>query len=336
MIKNIISWDLGATKCAAAIVEYNEMTQSFHCKKQFSIRLKYCSSLEELTHKIEEALEINMLDADAICIGAAGNYDGEELHHALGYPYPMQFAHLAKTQKWPPFVVIHDYSTIVCATFTSYMEQQHSVKRLNACAINPHGRRVALGVGTGLGLKDGILFPDGNFWLGVNEVGHMGVSTPPATELHYYRRHEELIKFLHGQKSLKSNEPLTFETILSGRGAVSLYRFLHPESVGLTPEDIGTKMKLGQANETLAMLAWYLGLFVGNIQLAFMPDGGVWITGGVILKNMDIFNHPEFFHGIEASPAYLDKRKEFPLGVLCNPEHAFMGGAYYAVKRLLA
>lgn len=335
MIKNIISWDLGATKCAAAVVEYNTTTEIFTCKKQHTIKLKTCHSLEELTNKIEHALDISALEADAICIGAAGHYDGEQLQHAVGYPYSMHFAEMAKQQKWPAFAVIHDYASIVCATFTSYMQQTDSVKYLNDCKINPHGRRVALGVGTGLGLKDGILFSNGDFWLGDNEMGHMGILIPPFTDSFYQQQHDEFMNFLRGELVLKANEPLTFEKILSGKGLVRLHRFLYPDSTENTPEAIGEKMCANQANETRALFAWYLGLFVGTVQLAFMPEGGIWITGGVLLNHIGVFDHSEFFHGIEASPAYLAKRRTFPLGVLCNPEHAFMGGAYYAMQRLL-
>jgi len=335
MVKNIISWDLGATKCAAAVVEYDEATHAFACKKQVSIRLSACRSLEELTSKLESALSAKMSDMDAICIGAAGHYDGEKLQHVTGYPYSMHFARIAKEQRWAPHAVIHDYAPIVCATFTSYMQQPHSVKRLNSREINPQGRRVALGVGTGLGLKDGILLPNGDFWLGHNETGHIGISTPPFTYSHYHERHDEFVKFLRCEEILGEDEALTFEKILSGKGIVRLYRFFYPESVEDTPEIIGKKMSSGEANDVRAMFAWYLGLFVGTVQLAYMPDGGIWITGGVVLKHINVFGYPEFFHGIEASPAFLTKRQEFPLGILCDAEHAFMGGAYYAVKRLL-
>ncbi len=335
MVKNIISWDLGATKCAAAIVEYHEDTEEYKCKKQYSVRLSACRSLEDLTSQLEQALGLKMRDADAICIGAAGFYDGSQLLHDTGYPYPMHFAKLAETEKWPSYAVIHDYSPIVCSTFTSSMKDPQSVIRLNQREVNPLGRRIALGVGTGLGLKDGILFKCGDFWLGNNETGHIGVSIPPYTYSHYHERHDEFVKFLRSESVLGADEALTFEKILSGKGIVRLYRFFHPETSDHSPEIIGKKISLGESNRVRAFFAWYLGLFVGTVQLAYMPDGGIWITGGVIQNHMNVFSCAEFFHGIEASPAFLTKRQEFPLGVLCGAEHGFVGGAYYAVKRLL-
>jgi len=69
--------------------------------------------------------------------------------------------------------------------------------------------------------------------------------------------------------------------------------------------------------------------------LIFMPEGGVWITGGVTMNHPYVFDRPDFFNGINASPAYQMQRSNYPLGVLCNHEHALIGCGYYAVKRLM-
>lgn len=334
-MKHIVTWDLGATKCTGGLVEYHPANHGLSCKKHHTVKLADTSSLEDLINQIEDALGFGMSDADAICIGAAGHYDGKFLQHTNPYPYPMHFASVAELRRWPQFAVIHDYASIVCATFTSYMEQPQNIKRLNACPMNQHGRRVALGIGTGLGLKDGVLFENGDFWLGKNEAGHIGVTSPPAASQEHLERHRELMRFLREKNPQQKNTTLTFEQILTGKGTVNLYQFFYPDTKDITPELVGKKMCAGQAVEMLDAFAWYTGLFVGTMQLTFMPEGGVWITGGVAIKNIGVFDRPDFFAGIYASPAYLLQRDEYPLGVMCNHEHALVGSAYYAVKRLL-
>lgn len=333
--KIIIPWDLGATKCATAIVKYDENTRKLKCLKHHIVKLSSCESFAELVEKMEVGLNIKMSDANAICIGAAGQYDGHEICLEAGYPYPMNVAETARKQKWPKFSVVHDYTPIVCATFTSYMENPDNIKTLHRGIINPYGRRVAIGVGTGLGVKDGILFSNGDFWLGINEMGHIGITYPPFADYYYLQRHREMIRYFRREDKLQQNEPLTFEKILSGKGMTRLHNFIYRSSEPVTPEEVGRECQNGTAEETIAMFAWYLGLFIGTMQLSFMPSGGIWVTGGVVLKNINVFDHPDFYRGIQASPAYQQLRSDFPLGVLCNPEHAFLGGAYYAVKRLL-
>ena len=332
--KTIVSWDLGATKCTAGIVEYHPVTHGLICKKHATIKLATVQSFEDLIHALEARLDFRMRDANAICIGAAGHYDGKQLYHTNAYPYPMQFANVAKLFKWPAFTVIHDYASIVCATFTSYMEQPRNLKRLNACSVEPHGRRVALGLGTGLGLKDGVLLENGDFWLGHNEIGHIGVIAAPRMTANELKRHRDLMKFLRAKQ--KTETPVNFEHILTGKGTVNLFEFFDPNRRQLTPEAVGDAMRAGQCEDMLDAFAWYIGLFVGSVQLTFMPEGGVWITGGVALNHLDVFDRPSFQAGIAASPAYLPQRENYALGVLCNHEHALIGNGYYAAKRLLA
>lgn len=333
MTKKIITWDLGATKCTAGIVEYNLISQDFICHKHDTIKLAETKSLEDLINQLETKLEFSFPEADAICIGAAGQFNGEYLLHANQYAYPMPFAHIAKLKRWPTYAVIHDYSSIICATFTSYMENPLNIKRLNQCKPHLYGRRIALGIGTGLGLKDGVLLANGDFWLGRNEIGHIGITTPPDAPNEYRKRHQEIMHFL--QKKNGKSQSITFEKILAGQGIVNLYQFFHPESSDLTPEEVGYLLHKGKASQVLDTFAWYLGLFVGTVQLTFMPEGGIWITGGVTLNHLDIFASSDFFAGIHASPAYREQRETYPLGVLCNHQHALIGSGYYAIKRLL-
>lgn len=330
MNKHIIAWDLGATKCAAGWVEYHAETNDFICQRTSTVKLADTHSLDDLIQRIETQLGVRMRDADAVSIGAAGQYADGVLNLEKAYPYPMTFANASKQHGWQRFTVIHDYASIVCATFTSYMQQASNIKRLNQAPMQNNGRRVAFGIGTGLGLKDGVLFPNGDFWLGKNEIGHIGITVPPHASEQHQHRHVELMRFL---RSL-GQESVTFETILSGAGTVRLYHFFHPGKNKITPEEVGSKMRVGLTPELLDTFAWYIGLFVGTVQLSFMPEGGVWMTGGVALHHLDVFDRPAFFAGIHASPAYQTQRLDYPLGVLCNPEHALIGSAYYAQKRL--
>lgn len=334
-MKNIISLDLGATKCAAAIVTHDQKTGEFDCIKNTDVKLADTNSLEDLLVQISENLDVRFQEADAVCIGAAGQYDGHTLHHLDGvYAFPMPFAAIAHEQHWPPFAVIHDYDSVVCATFTSYMKNPDNLLRLNRQKENLYNRRVALGIGTGLGLKDGVLMPDGNFWLGKNEAGHIGIINPPLTDSARLKQHQEFMHFLYLNQDKKGRQ-ISFENILTGRGLVHLYQFLYPSNAQITPEFVGEQMRAHKANAALDLLAWYLGLYVGSVQLIFLPEGGVWITGGIVIKHLEIFQQASFNDGIHASPAFQKERGAYALGVMVNPQHALIGAAYYATRKLL-
>ena len=331
----IIALDLGATKCAAGIIEYSHETKNFSCLQSCSVKLAETSSLPDLLEQLSAQLHMPFTSADAVCIGAAGQYNGMELHHLDGvYPYPMRFAEIAEKQQWPDYAIIHDYDTIICATFTSYMQNPDNLLRLNSCSPLLYRRRVALGLGTGLGMKDGVLLQNDDFWLGKNEIGHIGIIHPPLTDAVRLSQHQEFMRFLLAAQT-HTHQQITFENILTGRGLVHLYQFLYPSAEMITPEMVGEAMLAGKAPALLDLLAWYLGLFIGSVQLMFMPEGGLWITGGVAQKHLEIFSQPSFNAGIEASPAYLHERQTYPLGVMKHPQHALIGAGYYAVQRLL-
>jgi len=322
MNRTIIAWDLGATKCAAGVL-LADASGELRCDKQFTVRLADSTSLTDLVTQIETGLGVKFTDSDAICIGAAGQYDGRVLHHTKPYPYPMHFADLAEAQGWPKFAVIHDYASIVCATFTSRIEKP--------IGHDPHGRRVAFGIGTGLGLKDGVLFQNGDFWLGRNEMGHIGVNMPPLAKPEHLQRHREIVKFLRDKQATQ----VTFEEILSGRGLARLHTFFYPEAEKLSPEQVGGLIAAGKEKELAETFAWYVGLFTGTVQLSFMPEGGIYITGGVALTHAAIFDLPAFNEGIHASPAYLSQRKDFPIAILKYNDTPLYGCGYYAMQRLM-
>jgi glucokinase len=202
------------------------------------------------------------------------------------------------------------------------------VRRLNSVDIPIFERRVAFGIGTGLGGKDGLLLENGDFWLGTNELGFIAL---PAMVCDAHPAHHALLTYLQKEKS---NTSIVFETILSGAGLQLLHRFLYPTQLLLSPNEIGDLMHQDKVSELTDLFAWYLGLFVATLQLSFMPAGGIWMTGGVLLKHMNLVKHKSFQAGIHALSAYLSLRNTYPLGILHHPDWALIGAAFYANKRL--
>ena len=330
-----IVWDLGATKCAAALVMVN--AGQYTILKSHRVKLKSFQSLDDMAAALHEALGVRPFDVDGICIAAAGQYNGCELILDSQYPYPMKFADLAQRQQWAVFTVIHDYTPIVCST---YVEQSNvdNVMTLNAGLMDPWGHRVAFGVGSGLGVKHAVKLASGQLALGINEMGHIGLGWPPRMTLDEETVHSNLMRFLVRQRSLRGND-MTFESILSGRGLARIYQFVTGRKAPLSPEETAAEIQASGEQETLSLFAWYLGVFIGTLQLTFMPAAGVWMYGGVIHKNLILFEEPYLYNlqrGIKSCGAYWERRQHFPLHVLIGQEHAFLGAAYYAQQHLVA
>jgi glucokinase len=331
-MRQFIVWDLGATKCAAALVTVAD--QQYQIVRSHSLKVRDCDSLADMAEQLHGALAVALNEVDGICIAAAGQYDGEELTLANPYPFPMRVAKVAVAQAWPHFEVIHDYAPIACRTLMPAMPGDE-VLTIHPGQSQMHGRRVAFGVGTGLGVKDVVPLADGSFWLGCNEVGHMGLSLPPKMNRVEATVHREFVKFLQQHDELR-NHVISFETVLSGKGLARLHQFVRGSRYRLTPEETAQAIKESDDEETLKMFAWYLGIFIATLQLVFMPTGGIWISGGVVHKNLDLFEEPyirRLKRGLKCVPAYAEERLTFPIKVLCGQQHAFLGAAYYAQAR---
>lgn len=331
MTKKIIAvWDLGATKCAVGLVEYDTQTEKFKNLRDTTLYLNEFFSLEDLTEGLEKNLEISFSEVDKILIAGAGIYDGQTLNLTNGFPYPMTFARLAESRRWPAMEVVHDYVPIICGTFIADLQDDAQVHFIHRGDLEPYGRRVVFGIGTGLGFKDGVLLQKKRFWLGANEVGHIGVPFPPRASMEEKQIHEEFMYFLRTQTDLARHDmPVTFEKILSGKGLSRLHQFVTAAKQHLLPHEVGDLLRSGEAQETLSLFAWYIGLLVGTLELIFMPAGGTWMTGGVLLKHANVVRHPSLRKGVLASPAYTEERKSFPLVLMHDKNLLFLGGAYY-------
>ena len=326
MSERYLVWDLGATKCAAAVVVYE--SARFSVESSTSLLLSSVSSLADMADALHQQLQFDMNAISGICIAAAGCYDGTELRFA------MRFAEVAQSQNWADFSVVHDYTPVAACTFVDHLDSNTVTMLRSSGQRNQLARRVALGVGTGLGLKDALALSSGELWFGDNEAGHIGVTLPPECDSQQRALFTDFMRFLALEQSTGS-VPITFETVLSGTGFAAIYRFFSQSNTALTPKIAQLEMEScgTYRQQTLSLLGWFLGLFVGTLELLFMPKGGIWIGGGVIKKNLSLFS-PElvnhFWSGLECMPAYATQRGAFPLGVFTSDCSIYVGGALYA------
>lgn len=315
----IISLDIGATKCAAAIMQV--IGGDISCKQQARINLSECDSFLHLTKQLEAQLQFLFKDAGFICIAASGRYKQGIIIHERGYPFSMNVAETAKKYNWKAFAVIHDYVPVACATYCDTASTYS--KTLHRGLVKENARRVALGVGTGLGIKDCIKLPSGEYWFGENEAGHVAIPLAPHHDNAMLEKHQALLSFLNEHSLLEHGEGFSFESLLSGNGLVRLHQFTQNSIEPISAKDV--------CKEAWAQFSWYLGLYVATLQLMFMPFGGVWIAGGVIQKNLHLFDSDDFANGLQALPAYSKDRNSMPIYVFCDEMIVHYGCAFYAM-----
>jgi glucokinase len=188
----------------------------------------------------------------------------------------------------------------------------------------PHGAKLVLGPGTGLGVA--ALIPSGDDWQAVaSEAGHVSFGAAYPDEEAVFRRLAE------------KQMPVTAEHVLSGPGLSRLHLAMYPGLLGLKPEMILRQARAGdrEARATAAMFVRLFGRFAGDMALAFRATGGVYIAGGVAAALGPLFDARLFRAAFERHPPYENLLKTVPSALITCPEPGLIGCAAVA-ERLLA
>lgn len=199
------------------------------------------------------------------------------------------------------------------------------------CGPDIHGDGPALVVGPGTGLGAAVRLPGPNgARVLATEAGQMDLA--PCTAL----EREVLARLAPG------GGYVPYERILSGPGLLTLYSnlcALRGVSPGLgTPEAVTAAACAGSDAEAIATVEVFcavLGGFVGNLAMAFMANGGVFLAGGVLPEMSQLLQRSRFVE------RFLDKggMREFlarvPVRLIEHGRHGVLGAARWYLDRRL-
>jgi glucokinase len=177
----------------------------------------------------------------------------------------------------------------------------------------PWETRVVLGPGTGLGTA-GLVATGATGWQAVSaEGGHV---TLPAVDA----REETVVRTVRERLGHCSAEQL-----VSGPGFTLLHEVLHGER--LPPEELTRRAADGdtKAADTVEMAFRFLGTTAGNLALSFGALGGVYIGGGIVPANLELFRRSGFLARFVDKGRYRDYLSAIPVHVITLPDPALTG-----------
>ena len=168
------------------------------------------------------------------------------------------------------------------------------------CGPDTHssGPTLVIGPGTGLGAALHVPGPGGGFVLGT-EAGQMDFA-PNST------REREVLAHLAPDGGY-----VAFEHIVSGPGLLTIYETLctlHEDTPTLATPEAVTKAAVARGDaravEAVEIFCASLGSFTGNLAMAFMATGGVYLAGGFLSSIFELLKHSafeeRFLHGRSA------------------------------------
>lgn len=201
------------------------------------------------------------------------------------------------------------------------------------CGPDIHVDGAALLVGPGTGLGAAVRLP-GQTGVRVlaSEAGQMDLA--PATV-----REREVLERLAPDDGYVS-----YERILSGPGLLTLYgvlcalhgvrpRFTTPEAVTAA----ACADSDADAVETVAIFCAVLGGFVGNLAMAFMASGGVFLAGGVLPEIRTLLQRSRFADRFLAKGGMREFLLRVPVRLIEHGRYGVLGaGRWYLDRRVPA
>ena len=266
------------------------------------------------------------------CFAVAGPVKDQRAN-LTNLPWHIDAKKIAKEFSIPILTLINDFEAAALSIETLV---ESDLKVLQTGEPKAQSMRVILGAGTGMGVA--WLTWRKNCYLSIpTEAGHMDFA--PSNELQddfliYQRK-----KFGH----------VSIERVLSGNGLVDIYNFLQ---VGLnrnnklvktnlntinaaTVTDLALKKNHPIAVKSLDLFVEIYGAYSGNLALAGLCHGGVYIAGGIAPKIIDKLKDGNFIRLFCEKGRYSKMMRDFPVYVVMNPKIGVIGAAQ-EIKKILS
>ncbi len=235
------------------------------------------------------------------CLAVAGPVtDDGRSARLTNLPWTIDTGELSKGFGLPALHLANDFAAAALGAVTAPASQLVSLQAGEPDAAAP---RLVVGAGTGLGMA--IVLPQARTWRVIaGEGGH--VAFAPADE-----QQTALWEFLrqrHGR--------VTWERVVSGPGLAAIHEYLDgrletPEAIAVRaladPTDI--------ARRSLDLFLAAYGAFAGDMALACLARGGVYLAGGIAAKLLPVIATSPFLAAFNAKAEHAGIAARMPIHV---------------------
>ena len=315
MNKQIVYGDIGGTKTILQLAEIKD--------KEIS---------EQLTHRYDSQAFANFSDILRDFLNTAGvsNYPAAACFAVAGpivaqqakltnLSWQINSADIANEFSIAHVKLINDFAAAALAIDNL---RSDDLVTLQAGRAHAQAMRVVLGAGTGMGVA-WLGWMEGRYFAFSTEAGHMDFAPVNTLQIRLLEALQE--KFGH----------VSVERLLSGSGLTNIFNFLqtqHGTSIIHLEEDSGARITaLAQKDEhpvamqSLNLFAEIYGAYAGNLALAGLCRGGVYIAGGIAPRIISILDSGGFMQAFRDKGRFFALMNEIPVHVVTNPEISLLG-----------
>jgi glucokinase len=319
-----LSGDIGGTKTLLQLNLVNDEHTPI-------LRKSYQSTAYKgLTEIVEEFLtEADIKKITAACFALAGPINGRVVK-LTNLPWVVDADAMATHFSISRVVLINDFEAVGYGVNSL---QASELLTLQAGSAQDKGTRLVVGAGTGLGVA-WLTWQDGRYKVSPSEAGHMDFA--PIDEMQSL-----LLRYLQTRY-----EHVSYERIVSGPGMCAIFEFVRDSGLASPSEKLTKAMEEGdaaavitqfalQGNEQITrmtvdlFLAVY-GAFVGNLGLAILPLGGIYVAGGIAAKINTQMQSGLFLNAFLFKGRFKELLAKLPVHVVLNTNVGLLGAYQYA------
>lgn len=326
----VLAGDIGGTHSRLTTINFSRDTFSLG-----EITSYPSGEYDHLSDIIEEYLNAHSQPRiDRACFAVAGPVRDNGNHQTAqitNLPWKLNSTDIAAATGIPTLRLINDFQG------TGYgieLLGNDDLLTVQQAVALPMGPRAVVGAGTGLGM--GLLFWNGDHYHAYpSEGGHADFAPANAGQ-------RELMAFVGSRLQA---ERFSVERVLSGSGLSLIYEFVwhrnnahdlpSPNELKDNPQAPAMISRLAHENHEVARQALELftelcGTTCGNVALTCLPTGGLYISGGVVQKNIDYFDTKRFINAFLNKGRLSPVLQTIPVHIITHPQVGLLGAAVAA------
>lgn len=316
--------DVGGTHARVALVQ--AAAQGRHGCEVLAYRSFQCVRYPGLAELLQTFIDVDARLPLRRCVIACAGRVIDDTIMGGNLAWQVGLSQLRAALGFDDIAVLNDFEALGYA-----LDGIRNVDSLRICGpdVPRLGSTLVVGPGTGLGAALCMTQPGGRRVL-ASEAGQMDFA--PST----VREHEVLARLAQGDAYVP------YERILSGPGLLTLYVALCAlrgvEPAFATPEAITASACAGDAAavEAVDMFCAVLGSFTGNLAMAFLAQGGVYLAGGVLPEIGGLLLRSRFAERFMGKGRMREFLSRVPVRLIEHGRHGVLGAArWYLDQHML-
>jgi len=331
--EHILAGDIGGTKCNIALFSVDRSEAG---DQLVSLRTRRFASASypRLNTILRQFLAKETLFIQAACFGVPGPVHKGEAK-LTNLPWGVNGQEIAEEFSIPSVHLMNDLAAnaygiaeLKSTDFLTIQKGGVDSEPGNRCVISP---------GTGLG-EAGLYWDGKRYSVWACEGGHADFA--PRSELEM-----ALLQYL-----VRHFGHVSCERVISGQGIQNIFNFLRDTGRGEPAPEVIAEMatedtayvvskhahsgSCSTCVQTMEIFVGCLAAEAGNLALKTMATGGVYLGGGIPIRNAERIKSTVFLHAFTDKGRMEGLMRRMPIQIILNDQAALLGAARYALDSL--